>query len=59
MTFAGVLSPTHDDSHDPTGEPAAAPTTFAYAGPPVPIPDNDPAGASVTIPVTGIGYAAG
>ena len=40
-----------------TGQPAAAATTFAYAGAPVAIPDNAPAGASVTIPVSGLGYA--
>jgi subtilisin-like proprotein convertase family protein len=58
VTFAGILSPTTASPIVTTGQPAAAPTDFAYAGPPVAIPDNDPAGASVTIPVAGIGYAA-
>jgi subtilisin-like proprotein convertase family protein len=58
VTFAGVLSPTSTTLTIPTGKPAAAPTTFAYSGPPVAIPDNSPAGAAVAIPVTGIGYAA-
>jgi len=57
VTFAGVLSPQTTTVHLGTGEPAATPTTFAYTGPALPIPDNDPAGASVTLPVSGIGYA--
>jgi subtilisin-like proprotein convertase family protein len=59
VTFAGVLSPTTATRVVGTGQPAASPTPFAFTGPPVPIPDNAAAGASVTIPVTGIGYAAG
>jgi len=58
VTFAGVLSPTATTVTIPTGEPAATPTTFAYTGPPVPIPDVSATGASVSIPVTGIGHAA-
>jgi subtilisin-like proprotein convertase family protein len=58
VTFAGVLSPTTSTPTVTTGQEAAAPTPFAYAGPPLAIPDDDPAGASVTIPVSGIGYAA-
>jgi subtilisin-like proprotein convertase family protein len=58
VTFAGVLSPTTAGFDIATGQPADAPTTFAYAGPPLAIPDNVPAGASVELPVTGIGYAA-
>ena len=57
VTFAGVLSPTSTSVTVKTGRPAGAATTFAYAGDPVAIPDNAPAGASVTIPVTGFGYA--
>ncbi|HEX5621391.1 MAG TPA: S8 family serine peptidase [Solirubrobacteraceae bacterium] len=57
VTFAGVLSPTSGTVTVKTGRPAAAATTFAYAGAPVAIPDNAPAGASVTIPVSGLGYA--
>jgi subtilisin-like proprotein convertase family protein len=58
VTFAGVLSPTSSTATIQTGQPAATATTFAYAGAPIPIPDASPAGASVVIPVTGIGYAA-
>ena len=57
VTFAGVLSPTSSTVTVKTGQPAAAATTFAYSGAPVAIPDNAPAGASVTIPVSGFGYA--
>jgi hypothetical protein len=57
ITFAGVLSPTTSTVSVPTGQPAATATTFAYTGPPVAIPDNDDAGVSVSIPVSGIGYA--
>jgi subtilisin-like proprotein convertase family protein len=57
VTFAGVLSPTRATFPLATGEPAASPTTFAYAESPVAIPDALPAGVSVSIPVTGIGYA--
>jgi subtilisin-like proprotein convertase family protein len=57
VTFAGVLSPTSSTVTVKTGQPAAAATTFAYTGEPVAIPDNAPAGASVTIPVSGLGHA--
>jgi subtilisin family serine protease/subtilisin-like proprotein convertase family protein len=57
VTFAGVLSPTSGTIAIPTGEPGTARTTFAYDGPPVAIPDANAAGASVAIPVSGIGYA--
>jgi subtilisin family serine protease/subtilisin-like proprotein convertase family protein len=56
VTFAGVLSPTSATPTIRTGKPAA-PTTFGYSGPPVAIPDNNPAGATVTILVRGLGYA--
>jgi subtilisin-like proprotein convertase family protein len=58
VTFAGVLSPTTATFSVPTGQPASTPQRFAYTGPAVPIPDNSTLGASVTIPVTGVGYAA-
>jgi subtilisin-like proprotein convertase family protein len=57
VTFAGVLSPTSRTLTVKTGEPGTAVTTFAYSGPEVPIPDNDPAGATVPINVSGFGYA--
>ena len=55
-SFAGTLSPTYTTARIPTGQPATAPTTFTYAGPPVAIPDDSTIGASVTIPVEGVGY---
>ncbi|HWM09763.1 MAG TPA: proprotein convertase P-domain-containing protein [Solirubrobacteraceae bacterium] len=57
VTFAGVLSPTTRVLQVGTGQAAAAPTLFSFAGPPIAIPDNSAAGATVSIPVTGIGYA--
>lgn len=57
VTFAGVLSPTSTSLTVKTGRPAADATTFAYGGPPVPIPDASPAGATVPITVSGVGYA--
>jgi hypothetical protein len=57
LTFVGTLSPVTMHLTVPTGQPAASATTFAYDGPPVPIPDDSEVGASVRIPVTGIGYA--
>ena len=58
VTFAGILSPTTASPVVTTGERAPALTPYAYTGPPVAIPDNSAAGASVTIPVDGVGYAA-
>jgi len=58
VSFAGSLSPTRLTTTVATGQPATTVTDFAYAGEPVPIPDNSPAGASISIPVTGVGYAA-
>jgi subtilisin-like proprotein convertase family protein len=57
VTFAGVLSPTAETFSLLTGQPASTPKTFSYSGPAVPIPDNSDVGASVTIPVSGVGYA--
>jgi subtilisin-like proprotein convertase family protein len=56
-TFAGVLSPTSSTVTVPTGQPSAEVRDFAYAGPVVPIPDNDPTGAAATVDVAGVGYA--
>jgi subtilisin-like proprotein convertase family protein len=58
VTFAGHLSPTTATFRVPTGKPASSATTFAYAGPPVAIPDDSDLGASVGIPVDMAGYAA-
>jgi subtilisin-like proprotein convertase family protein len=57
VRFAGDLSPTAATLSLPVGRPSAAVRTFAYSGPPVPIPDSDPAGAEAAIEVTGIGFA--
>jgi subtilisin-like proprotein convertase family protein len=57
VTFAGTLSPTTATFPVQTGQPASAATDYAYAGPPVAIPDDDEAGATVDIPVTLAGYA--
>lgn len=35
-----------------TGRPSTTPSHFAYAGPVVPIPDADPAGVDIPLPVT-------
>ncbi|MBG0564023.1 S8 family serine peptidase [Actinoplanes aureus] len=57
ITFAGVLSPTNSTVVVATGQPSATVRDFAYSGPPVPIPDNDPTGAAATVDVSGVGYA--
>ena len=57
VQFAGVLSPTLQTHRVPVGEPASETTRFAYTGPALAIPDFSDVGASVTIPVTGVGYA--
>jgi subtilisin-like proprotein convertase family protein len=56
-TFAGFLSPTTSSVVVPTGQPSTTVADFAYAGPPVAIPDNDPTGISATVDVSGVGYA--
>ncbi|WP_430782740.1 S8 family serine peptidase [Actinoplanes sp. G11-F43] len=56
-TFAGVLSPTTSTVLVPTGQASTTVRDFAYTGPVVPIPDNDPAGATATVDVSGVGYA--
>ena len=57
VTFAGVLSPTTATFSIATGQPATTAQRFAYTGPPVAIPDESALGASVSIPVAGVGYA--
>ncbi|SDS58932.1 S8 family serine peptidase [Actinoplanes derwentensis] len=56
-TFAGVLSPTTSTVLVPTGQASTTVRDFAYTGPVVPIPDNDPTGATATVDVSGVGYA--
>ncbi|MDQ7803169.1 S8 family serine peptidase [Amycolatopsis sp. A133] len=57
VTFAGSHSPTTSTFSLPVGTPSPVAQDFAYTGAPVAIPDNSPVGASVTIPVTGVGRA--
>jgi subtilisin-like proprotein convertase family protein len=57
VTFAGAHSPTTSTFSLPVGTPSPVTKDFAYAGAPVAIPDNSPVGASVTIPVSGVGRA--
>ena len=59
ITFAGTLSPTNDRVVVATGQPSATVRDFAYTGAPLPIPDNDPAGVSATVDVSGVGQASG
>ncbi|HWS32241.1 MAG TPA: S8 family serine peptidase, partial [Actinoplanes sp.] len=56
-TFAGVLSPTTSTVLVQTGQASTVVQDFAYTGPVVPIPDNDPTGATATVDVSGVGYA--
>ena len=58
VSFAGAHSPTTSTFSLPVGTPSPVTQDFAYAGAPVAVPDNSPVGASVTIPVTGVGRAA-
>ncbi|WP_246636199.1 S8 family serine peptidase [Actinoplanes hulinensis] len=57
VTFAGVLSPTARTVNVPVGQPSATVRDFAYGGAVVPIPDNDPTGASAAVEVSGVGFA--
>jgi len=57
VTFAGTTSPTTSAFQVLVGEPSRDFKHFAYTGAAVAIPDNDPTGATVQIPVTGIGKA--
>nr|WP_225956866.1 S8 family serine peptidase [Amycolatopsis lexingtonensis] len=57
VSFAGAHSPTTQTFSLPVGTPSPVAQDFAYTGAPVAIPDNSPVGASVTIPVTGVGRA--
>ncbi|WP_053736516.1 S8 family serine peptidase [Nocardia sp. NRRL S-836] len=57
VTFAGSTSPTTATFSLRVGEPSREFKTFAYTGQPIAIPDNDPTGATVSLPVTGVGAA--
>jgi subtilisin-like proprotein convertase family protein len=57
VTFAGAYSPSTSSFSVDVGEPSPTTVDFAYAGGPVAIPDASTVGASVTIPVSGMGPA--
>jgi hypothetical protein len=57
VTFAGAYSPSTRQLTVDVGEPSPTTVDFAYTGAAVSIPDNSTVGASVTIPVSGIGPA--
>ncbi|MBB5888916.1 subtilisin-like proprotein convertase family protein [Kutzneria kofuensis] len=57
VTFAGAHSPTTQTFQIPVGQPSPVAQTFAFAGDAVAIPDNSTVGASVSIPVSGVGRA--
>ncbi|HEX2133284.1 MAG TPA: S8 family serine peptidase [Actinophytocola sp.] len=57
VTFAGAYSPTRTSFALEVGEPSDVTVDFAYAGEPVAIPDASTVGASVAIPVSGVGRA--
>jgi subtilisin-like proprotein convertase family protein len=57
VSFVGSQSPKTSTFTVEVGEPSTETTTFAYTGAPVPIPDNSTLGASVQLPVSGIGRA--
>ncbi|WP_204456675.1 S8 family serine peptidase [Actinokineospora baliensis] len=57
VTFAASASPTRASFSFPVGRPSPVVRDFAYSGAPVAIPDNNPLGASVSIPVSGVGRA--
>jgi subtilisin-like proprotein convertase family protein len=59
VSFVGYLSPSMDTVTIPTGQPDTHVTTVKYTGPAVPIPDADPAGASVPLTVSGVGRVSG
>ena len=55
VSFQGAFSPQTRVGFVVVGEPSPITTDVAYSGPPVAIPDETPAGVSVSIPVTGVG----
>lgn len=57
VTFAGTFSPKTSSFIVDVGRPATESVNFAYTGAPVAIPDNNPLGATVQIPVSGFGRA--
>jgi uncharacterized repeat protein (TIGR01451 family) len=58
VTFAGALSPQTATFPITVGEPGPA-VDFAYTGPPVAIPDDNDAGVSIPLAVSGVGPVSG
>lgn len=58
VSFVGALSPQVSTFTVPTGQPSDVVTDLAYTGPAIPIPDDDPSGASVTFQANGLGRIA-
>ncbi|WP_083660910.1 S8 family serine peptidase [Actinophytocola xanthii] len=57
VTFAGAFSPNTTTFSLEVGRPSDVTVDFAYTGAPVAIPDASTVGASVQIPVSGVGRA--
>jgi subtilisin-like proprotein convertase family protein len=55
VSFTGALSPQSADVSEPVGEPSPTTVDVSFTGPPVPIPDDDPAGADVSLSVPAVG----
>jgi subtilisin-like proprotein convertase family protein len=53
--FASPVSPTTFTFAVPTGEPSSTATPFSFTGPRAAIPDANPAGVNISIPVSGVG----
>jgi subtilisin-like proprotein convertase family protein len=56
VAFTGPFSPRTVVAAVPVGQPSTKTTNAAYSGPAVRIPDNRPAGVTVSIPVKGVGH---
>jgi hypothetical protein len=59
VTFAGGYSPLTTEGRLVIGQPSTEPVQAFYTGPPVVIPDNDPAGVSVPLTLNGVGAVSG
>lgn len=57
VSFVGLQSPKTSTFLVEVGQPSDETVTFAYSGAPVPIPDNSTLGATIQIPVSGVGRA--
>jgi subtilisin-like proprotein convertase family protein len=55
VRFTGGFSPQSVQGTLPVGEPSTAVVTSRFTGPDLPIPDNDPTGATASMPVEGVG----